>query len=252
MGLALSITSLAKAELLRTEDPIRKSYFKLQPPTVREVSEAEWNRREALSTLSIRAASFQKYTQEYYKIFDEVTSESSRSVDRVEPNPELVVAIEEIINLGKKIWEIVEAGRPVVDVKTDVADALPKGIENWGVLENWRTPISKTYEVEYKNLLGMKVVRFSYRILYTYGGSYQGKGQYLTRITVVPADLYVAWGFNFSATAQVPSVTNAGTNLDPLAAAELLVKWSIDNPINHAESTESYYVRGDGILKDLN
>src|SRR4051812_46731541 len=39
--------------------------------------------------------------------------------------------IDKIINMGKKVWAIVEAGKPVVDVKVDVANALPEGLKSW-------------------------------------------------------------------------------------------------------------------------
>src|SRR6185437_16731122 len=98
-----------------------------------------------------------------------------------------------------------------------------------------------TYQTTLKNVYGMTVVSFQYRVSYTAGGSYRGAGKYLTNVAVAPQDLYVAWGYTFNATASVPNITNAGTERAPVAGAQILVKWSIDTDMAHSEQSAGYY-----------
>jgi hypothetical protein len=161
------------------------------------------------------------------------------------------VILDQIINMGKKVWAIIEANKPVVNVSTDTANALPEGVRGWQNLQGWQSPFSRLYHVSYKNVWGMKVVDLTYRVLFTYGGNVSGKGRYLANVTVVPSDLYVFWGYTFSLQASVPSVLNAGTSADPVASAQLLLNWKIDTALNHQQNSQSYNVKGDGTFTDL-
>lgn len=157
----------------------------------------------------------------------------------------------DIVNLGKSIWQVVVDNQPVVDVSTQSASALPGRTSDWRSMQGWKSPRSLTYRMTYKNLYDMTVVDFSYRLLFTYGGNVGGKGQYLTNVTIVPANVNVTWGFKFSATASVPSITNAGTQQSPIAAAELLLSWKVTTVLQHEQTSSSYYVRGDGYFQEL-
>ena len=159
--------------------------------------------------------------------------------------------LDQIINMGKKIWVIVEANKPVVNVTTQTANALPTGASSWQALQGWQTPQAKTFRVVYENLYGMDVVDFKFRVLFTAGGNVKGKGLYITDATILPANLDVSWGYKFNATGSVSSVTNAGTSADPIGAMQLVMTWTVNTVLKHSESTENFYVRGDGLFKQL-
>lgn len=161
------------------------------------------------------------------------------------------VTPDNIINIGKDLWQVVLAGEPVVNLQTDFANALPQGVNSWEDLENWQTPMSKVYQVTFQNFYGKTVVDFSYRLIFTYGGNFKGKGKYLSHVTIVPANLNVSWGYTFSVQAQVPNVTNAGTSADPVGAAELLVTWKLQNFMRNSVGSASYYVKGDGTFVNV-
>jgi hypothetical protein len=139
-----------------------------------------------------------------------------------------------------------------VNIKTDHATAMPQGVTSWMTLENWQDPKAKMYEVTYKNGFGMTVVKFAFRVVYVFGGGYEGVGQYLARAVIVPANLDVAWGYTFNAKASVPSVLNAGTKEAPIGAAELEMEWTVDTVLKHHRSTVNYFIRGDGKFVNLN
>lgn len=156
------------------------------------------------------------------------------------------VDITDIVNLGKQIWNIVEANAPVANVSTTTANALPKGITDWQQLTGWQTPVTKTYETVFNNLFGMTVIDFQYRVSFIPGGTYNGVGKYLANVTVAPQYVSVLWGYKFNASAAVPTLTNAGTADAPLAAADVNVQWTIDTVLKHIQQSAEYYLRADG------
>ena len=160
-------------------------------------------------------------------------------------------AIGSIVNTGKLIWSIIEANKAVVNVSTDVANAIPQASTTWDSLGGWSAPETRLFHITYQNKLGSNVIDFTYRVIYLYGGNVNGKGQFLNGVSIVPADLSVAWGYTFTAKANVPSVTNAGTSADPIAAMQLQMQWSVSTMISNNERTQNYYIRGDGQFSEL-
>ena len=73
-----------------------------------------------------------------------------------------------------------------------VAVALPAGLTHWDSLSGWKPPKGTVYGFYAKNLYGMKVIDVEYQVLRTYGGSYKGKGRYLTGVTIEPLLVSVA------------------------------------------------------------
>ncbi|MBF0207712.1 MAG: hypothetical protein HQK53_12560 [Oligoflexia bacterium] len=161
------------------------------------------------------------------------------------------VIISNIINIGKQLWTIVEAGRPVVNVQNEYATAVAQGINNWMQLDLWKTSFSKVYQVTAKNLYRMEVVKFSYKIIWTYGGSYKGVGQYLTNVSILPIEVNALWGYTFASQVRIPNVVNVGTNSDPIAGMQLDLHWDVRTPIKVASGENSYFIRGDGPLREL-
>jgi hypothetical protein len=161
------------------------------------------------------------------------------------------VVFDKVVNLGQKIWKLAEEGRPVVSTKWTTANALPGGVESWRQMSGWQNPRSQLFRVTYENVYGVTVIDFTFRVSYTAGGNVGGRGQYLSRVSLQPANLLVRWGFNFDAVAEVADVVNVGTLADPVAGMELLLSWKTSTVMNTIESTASYFVRGDGQLLDL-
>lgn len=164
---------------------------------------------------------------------------------------ETSIIIDHIIAIGEKIWKIIERNKPVVTQTYQTASLLPEGVKNWTQLSGWKVPETRVYKTVYKNGYGMEVAEFNYRVAFTPGGTVNGKGQYLARVEIEPAVLNVAWGYKFNASGEILSVTNAGTSKEPIAAMELRMNWSVDTVIRHMQESTRFYVRGDGLFKNL-
>ncbi|MEW5906525.1 MAG: hypothetical protein AB1734_07085 [Elusimicrobiota bacterium] len=166
---------------------------------------------------------------------------------------ESLVLIEKIINIAEKIWSIIEKNAPVVNINTQYATAVPDGITAWTQLQGWSRPRTYTYGFYAENLYGVTVLDVKYKVAYTYGGNYRGKGKYLTGVTVIPEKVDLAWGYKFSMKAQVPdsTVVNVGTHTDPKAAMQLKLNWTISTAIKSSDGTSVYYIEGDGGFAEI-
>lgn len=162
------------------------------------------------------------------------------------------VVLDRIINIGRKIWTIIDENKPVVDIRTQYATAVPEGITHWAQLTGWDPPAGNVYGFVAKNAYGSKMVEVRYQVLRTVGGAYKGKGQFLTGVTIEPLTVTVGWGYRFTMTCEVPSVTNADkTGENPTAGMMVTVKWRIQTPLKDAQGTGVYYVRGDGLFLEV-
>ena len=163
------------------------------------------------------------------------------------------VFIDKIINLGKKIWEIVEANKPVVNIQTTYATATPKGVDHWTQLAGWKAPEGTVYGFSAKNAYGATVINVRYQVLRTCGGNYNGKGKYLTAVTIEPLTVDVMWGYKFNLNVEIPdsSIANAGTAENPIAAMQPLVKWTIASVLKESNGRSLYYLRGDGLFQEV-
>lgn len=141
---------------------------------------------------------------------------------------ETAVVIDQIINLGQKVWTVVEKGKPVLESKFSYANALPQGVRSSGELEGWSPLQAKSFRVHAKNGFGITVYDVTYTLAHRYGGSYQGKGRYLDSVTVLPQHVSLMWGYKMNLNVNVISTVNIGTRAEPVSGLtmELLIKVS--------------------------
>jgi hypothetical protein len=188
--------------------------------------------------------------------------ESSVKVESLTPTADAAPAaanvlptIGQIINLGQQIWKIIADNKPVVDVTTQFATALPKGVTGWTDLAGWQPPASNQFHLTANNAYGIKVVDVTYQVLRTYGGTYGGKGRYLTAVTVAPlgSGVNVLWGYHFNLTTTVPDtgIVNVGTSADPVAGMTVQTAWTIATVIKNSQGESTYFVEGDGSLRQI-
>ncbi len=166
---------------------------------------------------------------------------------------EAIGTLDNIVNLVDKIWTIIEKNQPVVNITTNYANAVPYGMSHWTQLQGWSRPATAKYSFSMRNGFGSQVVKVTYQVHYTWGGNYQGKGKFLTGVTVEPLNVETLWGYKVSLTSEVPdsTVANVGSSDDPIAAMQVQLKWTVHTAIKDISSKEIYYVRGDGQMEEI-
>ncbi|CAF2943327.1 unnamed protein product [Rotaria sp. Silwood2] len=160
--------------------------------------------------------------------------------------------INQIMNTARQAWSIINNNRAVIDIQTSYGNGIPGYITDPFELQSWSSPpASYSFTINVNNRLKQRVLQFTYTLQFTYGGSLDGKGAYLDRVTVIPSRISVAWGFIFNASVQIASVHNVGTRDEPIAAAHVELHYRLVG-LNVVERTESFHVRGDGQYAHLN
>jgi len=164
-----------------------------------------------------------------------------------------VDTLDKIVNLMEKIFAIIEKNQPVVNVTTNYANAVPFGTTHWTQLQGWTRPATKKYSFSMKNAYGSEVVKVTYQVHYTYKGNFQGKGQFLTGVTVEPLNVVTAWGYKVTLVSEVPdsTIANVGTHEDPIASMQLQLRWTVHTMVKDITSKAIYYVQGDGVLQEI-
>lgn len=155
----------------------------------------------------------------------------------------------DIIAIGKKAWEIIRDNEPILEAKTTMVSALPRGIHCWDDLATWSPTRSEVFKVQYKNLYKMDVVVFDFRLVYSHSGSYRGVGQYLANATLQYANINVLWGYIFNADVEVPEVLNIGREEAPIGGMQMTMNWTLrTRPISLKKSMNSvgFFIGGDG------
>ena len=167
-----------------------------------------------------------------------------------------IMVIDKLIALGKKIWPIIEAGRPVVDINMAAAiSVLPRTEDGDAVafynMDSWNMPMARTYKVEYKNGFGMKVIAFDYTVNFQYGGKYNDTGAYITGLNVQASNTVVSWGFDFNAKSQLISIVNHGSKTNPVAGATIRIDYIAKSILRQINTSESFHVSGKGLIQPL-
>ncbi len=165
----------------------------------------------------------------------------------------VLVTVDSIVNVASKLWQIVHDNAAVPNIESKYATAYPQGVTSASQLTQWSRPKVYSYGFYAENLYGGVMIDCSYKVAFTYDGSYKGKGKFLTGVAVIPTVAQVAWGYNFSMTAAVPdsTITNVGTEADPVAALQLKLTWKMSTVLKEFDGTSVYYVQGDGYYKEI-
>ena len=197
-----------------------------------------------------------KYEEDYFTIGKVTVTEVETPAEYLEDKADVknlgqvIMTIEKLIALGKKIWAIIEAGRPVLNTnlmsplsvlpKTDDPDAA------FYQMEGWSAPKAVTYRVEYENLFGMTVIGFDYTVIFQYAGKYEGKGNYITGLNVKASNVSVAWGFKFDANSSLVNIANRGSSANPTAGATVQIDYKASSVMRTISTSESFHVTGKG------
>ncbi|MCO4793907.1 MAG: hypothetical protein KC493_09350 [Bacteriovoracaceae bacterium] len=187
------------------------------------------------------------------RIEDEIDIDATTIEDKEEVDDGLITMVGDgMLAYGRRIWNIVTAGAPTstsshvtpVSVIPDVNGTATAMYQ----MENWSIPKMRKFKVEYKNLMGISVVSFTYGVTYQAGGSFKGKGKYLTGINIDASNISVLWGFGFNATSSLVAISNMGSKENPVAAATMKINYELTSPFRNIKNSKSFHIVGDNRL----
>ena len=251
MKLIISIVMMVTLSMgsVAGDKKIDKKYFTITDVEVRVVDESDFKKDGVLNPAS-----------------DEIPNSTTSSSSTPTTSPPLQLSqvlenvnqvidtLDRIVNLAQRFWEIIEKNQPVVDISVNYANALPLGVQHWTQLQGWSKPKTVKYSFVAKNAYGVKVVKVVYQIHLTYGGNYQGRGKFLTGVTIEPISVETLWGYKVSLKAEVPdsTIANVGTHEDPIASMQVKLKWTIQHTfLKDSQQQAIYYVDGTGKVEEI-
>lgn len=174
--------------------------------------------------------------------------------DRVQTTGKVVQTLRDVVALGEELYNLVQKGKPSNTTEYAPISVLPKAAVNgvevqWDELENFSMPIEKKYTTVIKDGNGKEAVRFEYMIIFSYGGSYNGAGKYLAGIEIIPISVKTTYGWDFNATMKLGGIMNNGTKADPVAGANITIKYQMKSWRTTFERNDLIYITGHGEIK---
>ena len=167
-------------------------------------------------------------------------------------NPFDPMSINSWITVGERIWNLVSSGKPVVNAQNFRVSVLPNRAEEWAQMEGWQGPSVHQYEVSVKNLAGMEMVKYRYSVMLFHGGNLNGKGKFISNLTVIPSAASAGFSFSFDSRAEVGDPVNAGTKENPVPGVILQIHYTISSLVKKSQGVWAYLVTGEGQVKHLN
>jgi len=154
------------------------------------------------------------------------------------------VLIDKIINLGQKVWSVIEKGRPMVNINYHYANALPAGVRP-GELEGFSPLQFQSVRHTGVNFYGATVYDVTYTLAHRFGGRFDGVGAYIEGATVLPQDVEVLWGYTVNMNVESVSTVNIGTRENPVASLAMETLLSVKTVLQDVQMRNIHEFRGD-------
>lgn len=162
----------------------------------------------------------------------------------------VILMTKELIALGKEIYAIVEAGKPVVKLESKPIHILPRTNSGANIeamdLQGWRAPIMRKYKYKATNYMNIDTVVLEFMLIYSYGGNLNGKGRYITGAQVKPTYVDVKWGYKLDASFKLQSIMNQGSSTNPIAGAILMFDFNMNTVLQDRSVNQTFFINGKG------
>jgi len=184
-----------------------------------------------------------------------LTEEESQKLDvSVTGVGEVIQVARDLVALGEEVYVLVNKGRPNLNTSYAPVSVLPREGErsvNVMDMDGWKLPVSRTVTVEFKNVYGYAIASLEYKLVFNYGGSYNGKGAYITNAQIIPSKAYAFYGVDFDATMRLSGLANHGTRANPVAGAMLHIDYKAKTMFSSVSRADTYHITGNGQVRKL-
>lgn len=236
LALSLFLVSTASVASIETLSDVERKHLTITEMTVREIP----------STPYI-------INSDYYNELNAPSSTPAiEQANPIDQAGKVIKVARDLVALGEDIYRLVVKGKPSNTTVYAPISVIPK-VNNEAVdlleTENWSMPVKRSYAASWKNAYGVEVVYFRYSVLFSYNGSYDGRGKYLTSVQVIPEQVTTLWGYDFTATMKLGGIQNNGTRLNPIAGATVLIEYTVSTILKAENKVDTFFVAGNGSYK---
>jgi hypothetical protein len=163
-----------------------------------------------------------------------------------------VLAMDDVVAIGKQAWTFIEENKPVLNVNTDYAGAIPKSVTDWTRMAGWKNSARGPFTISLVNGFGSEVVHVDFRWSHSYGGNYNGKGEYVTQAGPVVGRISVSWGYTVDVAVQAFQPLNVGTVIDPISQIDVSIKSTTSTVLKDTVQNCRARFIGDGSINIVN
>lgn len=128
-----------------------------------------------------------------------------------------VAILDQLVNLGHKVWRIIQQNQPVIEANYKYANAIPKGTTATD-LEYFSPIVHKSHRIKVRNKMDRVVVDLTYTTVHRYGGKYDGQGSFLERVSIVPSKIVASYNYKVNFDVINVTVANVGSKEEPVAS----------------------------------
>jgi hypothetical protein len=155
-----------------------------------------------------------------------------------------------LVNIGEKAWELIvdnkgPIGLEVSQSSSRGAHALPKGVLKPDQIGPWCGTGSRSFELEFSNILGMSLFRTKIGVHFMYGAPFRGKGKHLANVTVVPSEFNSKIGFTANVRVKVSDPIYVQKQV---ALMRVIVEVNVRGPIDNVTESKVFEIKGDGTV----
>lgn len=173
--------------------------------------------------------------------------------ERIETTGKVISTAKDMVALGEAIYTLVTKGRPkntttYAPISVVPKDPTTKEHVDLFDLEGFSIPVEKTYVAKVYSG-GKVVVNFTYKVMYSYGGSYNGTGKYLSNVIIIPGSVKTSFGWEFNAKMQLSGMMNHGTKANPVAGIMVTINYKMDSWSSSFERNDTVHITGNGQIR---
>jgi len=151
--------------------------------------------------------------------------------------------VDDIINVGKHVWDVIKDNKPEYNVNRDFATATPKGV-SWNKMAGWVQKTSATFFRSWKNKFGSEACRYEWKYTYGCGGQYRGKGRYLAQVTTQTVRHRASWPNSLSVKVKAQKPLNLCSSSFPVASIRLQAEVICKSQFSSVSSAQNVIIRG--------
>ena len=176
--------------------------------------------------------------------------------DNVEKTGKVIQIARDVVALGESIYELVKKGRPTnvteyAPISVVPRDPMSKEYVEPFDMEGFSFPVEKSYVARVKDGTGREAVTFNYKVIYSYGGSYNGVGKYLTNVIIIPGSVVTRFGWDFNASMKLSGIMNHGSKANPVAGVMVTIKYQMNSFASAFERNDTVHITGNGEIRSL-
>mmetsp|Transcript_34093 Transcript_34093/g.77844 ORF Transcript_34093/g.77844 Transcript_34093/m.77844 type:complete len:261 (+) Transcript_34093:35-817(+) len=147
----------------------------------------------------------------------------------------------DIVNVGTKVWSLVQNSEAQVTTSLPSANAIPQGVS----VSQLAFPVtsshwSQQHQIVFPGALFGTYASFTFKMEYQCGGTYQGKGAYLANVQPNDSD-YAAYGQTLTVTMNLESPTYSSSDVAVLSGTIT----ATDKGFSSTTKTCSFVLYGD-------